>query len=660
MVKDKPMQKLSAVLFLLLLTLLPIPSNLNAQEDGLNLPTELYILLNAGTIERYGLGVAGVEQVTPDTEFVLDFAVAPDGNWLAYRTESGITLTEMLVESPNTVQLEGTSADVPPVRGRGATMAWSPDGAALAYSTTGGLRAAFNVDETPAFTHVPVTAILSLQWSASGTYLAVEVEDYIWWIYRVEGTQFILASAIPTSYGLAWLDDARLIFAPAEGGLRLMDLANGNAQSLLQDETRAYRLPYVRANNVVAAFSRPINETEGDTWFLTTLQADGTLINISENPVEIMGGNWAPEGRLLVRFTSGILVLVEPSSGAGFPLPVASTVAYGWGGQRPDGATGISTSFEGYFRAPTADGIVQVWRLPTNGLPPLPLTSAERDITEYAISRRGDNVAYVSDGELWLQPITSTGQQGEAQLLAEIEARDLAFNAAGDLIAFVTFSSPNDPRSGLWTISTAGGDPELILENEAEDSTPVFVYVNPQYAPNFNALLLERQTTQSVEAALYDPASGEITELGEFERVRWLANGRIMGAVSGSEPGSSELYILDPQIRPLQPALVFRAGSAEIIDMAELGGSTFRALLRGQNQPGQTFLTLEEVNTQSGESATIAEVNYMVEPRLSADGAFVAGYIQPDGSLMVYSINQDAHVILSAPSSVLDFRWRDF
>ena len=30
-----------------------------AQDDGLNLATELYVLRNSGVVERYGLGAAG-------------------------------------------------------------------------------------------------------------------------------------------------------------------------------------------------------------------------------------------------------------------------------------------------------------------------------------------------------------------------------------------------------------------------------------------------------------------------------------------------------------------------------------------------------------------------------------------------------------------------
>ena len=58
-------------------------------QDGLNLPSALYVLTAEGRVDRYGLGAEGVRMITPEDEFVIDFGVAPDGNWLAYRTEIG-------------------------------------------------------------------------------------------------------------------------------------------------------------------------------------------------------------------------------------------------------------------------------------------------------------------------------------------------------------------------------------------------------------------------------------------------------------------------------------------------------------------------------------------------------------------------------------------
>ncbi|MBC7810701.1 MAG: hypothetical protein H7175_06115, partial [Burkholderiales bacterium] len=108
---------LCAVLFLVALF------STTTAQDALNLPADLYVLLNEGHVERYGTGAMGVRTVTPEDEFVLDFGVAPDGNWLAYRTQEALFITDL--HSGYSTALD-TDADFPATRGEGDTVAWSP------------------------------------------------------------------------------------------------------------------------------------------------------------------------------------------------------------------------------------------------------------------------------------------------------------------------------------------------------------------------------------------------------------------------------------------------------------------------------------------------------------------------------------------------------
>ncbi|MFW5690883.1 MAG: hypothetical protein ACOCXZ_00165, partial [Chloroflexota bacterium] len=182
--------------------LLGLPSDRGAaQGDGLNLPTELYILLNAGTVERYGLGAAGVTTITPDDVFVLDFAVAPDGNWLAYRTDSGLYVSNMTSDDAP-VQLEATSANFPPLRQGGQTLTWSPDAGALAYTTEYGVRVAVDIASgQPRFIDIAVSPLIHLSWSPGGAFLAAEAENDVWWLYRREAAAMPLTGALPSARG---------------------------------------------------------------------------------------------------------------------------------------------------------------------------------------------------------------------------------------------------------------------------------------------------------------------------------------------------------------------------------------------------------------------------------------------------------------------------
>nr|MCU0476928.1 hypothetical protein [Anaerolineae bacterium] len=212
--------RLLTVLSLLLIGLLAAPAH--AQEDGLNLPTELYTLLRDGSIERFGLGAAGVAEVTPEASApAVDFGLSPDGVWIAYRTDAGALEVYNMV-TPETRSID-PEAGYPPYRGRGESIAWSPDGAALAYTRDGGLRVTFFDGGQ---SDVPVSPLLGLMWSPDGKYLAAEAENDVWWVYRRDGVQMVLHAALPSSRGAAWVSPSLLMIAPAEGGLAVMDVAN--------------------------------------------------------------------------------------------------------------------------------------------------------------------------------------------------------------------------------------------------------------------------------------------------------------------------------------------------------------------------------------------------------------------------------------------------
>src|SRR3982750_1801648 len=131
------------------LCLLLLTVGLARAQDGMDLPTPLYLLTNNGQVQRIGLGTEGVTTVTPEDAFVVDFGVAPDGNWLAYRTEKGLYILNMYTQEAATIE-EGPAV-LPPSRGRGDTLAWSPTGYMLAYPTAYGVRTYTNTPAAPLF-----------------------------------------------------------------------------------------------------------------------------------------------------------------------------------------------------------------------------------------------------------------------------------------------------------------------------------------------------------------------------------------------------------------------------------------------------------------------------------------------------------------------------
>ena len=311
----------------------------SAAQDGLNLPADLYVLVNDGQIRRYGVGAGGVTDLTPASLFIIDFGIDSLGNRIAFRTESGLFVID-IASGGQPQQIEGVAADVPPYRGVGNTIAWSPNGDAIAYTTTYGARVYFDTGGTVAFVDLKDGIFKSLSWSPGGTFLAAEAEtapnsaDSVWWIYRRDGYDLVLTSIIPSSVGTAWVSDSEIVFAPVDGGLRLMSLDQANAQAVLLDASVVYRLPALNAQDALVFFGRDPNDEnvpDGYGRLLQLARGAQQLQTIGEVPISLSGLRWAPGGSLLLAFQGGVIALYDPSTGLGFPLPIENVVAYAWG-----------------------------------------------------------------------------------------------------------------------------------------------------------------------------------------------------------------------------------------------------------------------------------------------------------------------------------------
>ncbi|QPC82353.1 PD40 domain-containing protein [Phototrophicus methaneseepsis] len=411
-------------------------------QDGIDLPADLYLLLNEGVVQRVGLGRSGIQNVTPESDFVLDFSVAPDGNWLAYRTQQGITLTNMYSNSlPQSIEDE--RASVPYIRGRGATMAWSPDSNNLAYTTLYGGRVWFRQGQ---YTDLETPNLVNLVWSIEGGYLAAEAEGDVWWIYRRDPEAMTLVSAIPSSKGITWVNNSTLAFAPPEGGLILMDMAQGNIQTPLLAPEAVYYLPnYI--DGAIEVYRSTTVEEAIPTGRLLRVALDGTIEPISELDVELRALRWAPAGDWLIAFQGSVLALVNPLNGQGFTLPFGGISTYDWGIiPAPDTDTFTLPAPATFTAISNVTGVVQVWRMRSGELPAT-ITPAVVDISEYTISFNGERVAYVSNSSLWLHTIGSSAPPLELVRLGTDRDINPAFSADG---LSIYYRDEQENGSGIW------------------------------------------------------------------------------------------------------------------------------------------------------------------------------------------------------------------
>lgn len=676
-------------------------------QDNFSLPAELYVLTNLGVIERYGLDAAGKEAITPEDIYVLDFGVDASGERLAYRTESGISLLTLNLEDALPIDVGDEAASIPPYRGFGDTIAWSPTGDVLAYTTEFGIRVYFETGAGAEFIDLNDSLILSLDWSQDGTYLAAEGENNVWWIYHRQGMTLSLTSVISSSIGTAWISDNEIVFAPETGGLNLMNLAQANAQTTLLDESVEYRLPYLNHRDELVFFARPKNDP-------AILDGFGTLMRLSRGAqqvetvgqasISLNGLRWAQGGVLMMAFQGGVLALYDPVAGDFAPFSVNNAVAYAWGplaletppliviiptpapevtfdvevtiaidvtepiGQMTPTAepvTGINLSANLFFFASDINNNTQVWRLPSNGSSAFQYTNAPLAISEFTVDASGNNLIYVSDGVLWLQQSTSR----LPTIVAELDSFAPATPHISRDGLRVVYSDEAIQGGGIY-IATLGQAPQIVLSNITHSESEYRVYRRPQFSHDGQRLLVDIYTTNGVITGIYNIQTETLTEISPESAddlraltSRWLSNGDILTFMDSRLESSvpigfytfNSLEVTTPPTRiPIPP-------NTYVLDTVEITPGRMRLIVAEPNAPDAPLMVVDETAIQQTDVITIPP---LIAPRLSPDALFVAGYPSfssidgiNQGPLVIVDLRTGGQFILTLPETLWGFQW---
>jgi hypothetical protein len=629
-------------------------SIVTSAQDALNLPTELYILLNDGQVERYGLGADGVQTVTSEGEFIVDFGIASDDNWQAYRTPDGLYISN--IYDPDSRQLMDESADVPPIRGSGDSLAWSPDDSALAYVTLSGVRIYFR---DRSITDIPVNQVQHLEWSPSGDFLLAETAENIWWIYRRVGTNLPLSSVIPSSRGITWLTDSVLIFAPADGGLLTMDLNNNNAQTTILDASGVYGLPYHVGDGVYRVFVEG-EDTSFGRLMLMQVDDNGSVITeeIGEGDVELASIRWAPGGNLLIAFQGGVMALVDPISGQGFTLPITSAVSYDWGQVQSNIVDSIVADGDIYFLGEDVMDIRQVWTFADDGNP-FSITPATGEIIAYDISPDSQQIAYISQNQLWGY------NRDDDELTSLVESAEPLhsprFSRDGTRIAYSVDTVEDNRNGGIWLMSIEDDENVLILANGAAGSdamSPPF-YSQPQWAPNINALLVKASGSETTSLSILDVNTLEVVPLGQYDDGFWLSDGRVVAWGTGLDiemPQASEIVILDPNTQQ-DPIPLFTLPDDILVERLVQVASNELRLITRQNTFGPSSFLVVRVPI-NGTPERLFAMSPLIDPVFSTDGNGVAGLTRPNGNFVLYDPENNNQQILTFPTRIEQIIWR--
>lgn len=681
-----------------LLAGLALAVGVSAQPAGL--PSELFVLTNEGIVQRYGVNFAGGTAVTPESLYVLDFGVDQPGERLAFRTEEGLRVAGL--SGGEGVPLDD-NASAPPFRGAGRTIVWSPGGDGLAYTTLGGLRVYLESGGPAVFIDLGEGLFQNLSWSPGGVYLAAETPEHIWWIYKRDGDQMVLASVIPSSVGTAWVSGSEIVFAPAEGGLSLMNLAAGNAQTVLLAGNIEYRLPALTRDDRLVFFARDPGDAaipEGYGVLHRLARGASQVERIGQAAVPLAGLQWSPGGEQMTLLQGGALALFNPVTGAGTPLPVSSVVAFDWlplTVVRPTPAViaptapadepaapstavplpvatplvqdtdRLTLSTDAYFLAPDSAGLRQVWRLPGTGATAFRFTAASNDVSEFAISPDGRNIAYVTGGQLWVQRYERPQPFVIAGLTGFTPATP-AFSPDGLRVAYADESEAN---GGIWVAALDGSDPVRLLANDSgADTGHALIYRRPQYSPDGQRLLLDAYTSARIDTAVLTLSSSAVaTQEADSAQdlraltARWLRDGRILTYADAASPDTvtdAGFYLLDAITLGASPArwIPLTAG-AVVRDVLQISGDQFRVALTGGEGTAVRVVDLAGLDQRE-----IAVLPPLIAPNLAPDGRFVAAYESLNeingvrqGPLLIADLERGGLFRWTQPPSVSSFRW---
>lgn|SRR5574341_1059238 len=592
------------------------------------LSADLFYLSDDGQVRRIPL--AGDEtaavQVSRAEDHIYDFALAPGGEWMIYRTDAGVSIAALggqggILLAPNTGN--------PPVIGRGQTVAWSPDGAKAAYVTASGVQVYIpgaGANFTPLIFDIPTpeSPVVDLAWSADAGWLTARRADGLLLLFQNTDPVSLSYIDLGAANGSAWLADGRLAFAPTGGGLALVQPDNLDSREFLVPQDRQVSLPFQRPDGSLAFF---VHQATSDTpaQLYTADPLALTFAPQGDAAVSVAGLGWDPAGeRLAGPGDPGTIRVVDPISGAQAVISAAGTVlGLDWADLPPRGVGSLPLPADLYFLAPQA-GIVQVWRLPAGGDPSEAITSATSDVLAYDISADGSQIAYTSGGAIYHRVLTSSTPVQVALIdpAALSPSGTPAFSPDGRQLAFA--------NGGIWLLNLDSLQLRRMVADVLPEGAPQQnqVFDRPHWSPDGRWLLVTANYYQGYDFALIPTVGSVFTPvfLQEYNaRAEWSAEGLIYAYADGSG-------FTQPHLASIQPGRRLEATQLlglPILDV-ELRPDGHLAFLRkpGPSPFGPTSFSLWSVLPDGTEPVAETDSLVMEEPLLSPDAVLVAGLVQ--------------------------------
>jgi len=202
-----------------------------------------------------------------------------------------------------------------------------------------------------------------------------------------------------------------------------------------------------------------------------------------------------------------------------------------------------------YYVAADENGVQQVFQLLLEGEPDArQLTHAEHDVITFGVAYDALGIVYISDGQLWLQPIHTE----EAEALATLSATQFysspIFSQDGNYVAY--------EDNGVWLVDLANRQTRQILANVplaemASNANEFRIYQPDSFVIDATGavthLIVDIGVWEWKTAGVYDLATDTLIELdGKLHTsVLALSDGRALVYGNNGADGEGSLYLAD-------------------------------------------------------------------------------------------------------------------
>ncbi len=293
-----------------------------------------------------------------------------------------------------------------------------------------------------------------------------------------------------------------------------------------------------------------------------------------------------------------------------------------------------------YFLTADSNGVQQVYQLPVDGQAEArQISHAQSDVLTFGAAYDGLSVAYISDGQLWLQPIHTDEAQALTPISEKQYFRSPVFSPDGQYLAY--------PDKGVWLMDLGTRQTRQLLKDVQVDASgsnmpDIRLYLPEQFVMGADGkaskLIVDVGVWEWNTVGVYDLASGKLQELdGQVHTdLLPLSNGKVLVYGNSGLAGDPALHIADS----LEDINTYK----ELVKFGSVTSETLFANQALEIQPGTIRIFGQAISPFPDEvkmfyldynlTTNVAGQLHMIHVPNSNGGNVDMGKLSPDGNLL--------------------------